>query len=365
MSWKFVLYDWAGLNLALFQAINTGTPPMLEPLATFFSLIGSYWTTPLTLLGLWGWSKSTADPARAQAVQTRLVHFGVAFPLALVAASILKLWLDFPRPPAVLGARAHVIGTAELHYSLPSGHATYTALVASALWPLLAWRGRLGVVGYAMLVGWSRVAAGMHFPADVLAGWTLGLGCSLLAGWLISFTAVQCGNRPLAPVWPWYGVAATAIAADQTAKIAIARTFVYGEQIEIAPFFNLVYVLNPGAAFSFLATAGGWQRYFFIALGLLVAMWLMRQLKQALPRLEALGYSLILGGALGNVADRVLRGQVVDFLDFHWLNMHWPAFNLADVEITAGVTLLVAHALFQSKSNKVDAHAIANYNHLK
>lgn len=347
MSWKFVLYDWAGLNFALFQTINTGTPPMLEPLATFFSLIGSYWTTPLTLLGLWAWSKSTADPARVRAVQARLVHFCVAFLLALVAASILKLWLDFPRPPAVLGAQVHVIGSAELHYSLPSGHATYAALVAAALWPLLGWRGRLGLIGYAALVGWSRMAAGMHFPADVLAGWGLGFGCVVLAERLVSLPAAARGKGPLAPVWLWYGVAVASIAADQAAKFAIVRTFGYGEQAEITPFFNLVHVLNPGAAFSFLAAAGGWQRYFFIALGLLVAMWLMRQLKQALPRLQALGYSLILGGALGNVADRVLRGQVVDFLDVHWQGTHWPAFNLADVGISIGAACLVLAATRQ------------------
>ncbi|WP_159330328.1 signal peptidase II, partial [Klebsiella pneumoniae] len=117
---------------------------------------------------------------------------------------------------------------------------------------------------------------------------------------------------------------------------AIIRTFAYGEQVEITPFFNLVHVLNPGAAFSFLANAGGWQRYFFITLGLAVSAWLGRMLCQQRPRLEAMGYSLILGGALGNVADRVLRGQVVDFLDFHWRLAHWPAFNLADVAITIG-----------------------------
>ena len=127
---------------------------------------------------------------------------------------------------------------------------------------------------------------------------------------------------------------------DQLAKFAITRTFAYGEQVEVTPFFNFVHVLNPGAAFSFLANAGGWQRYFFITLGLVVSAWLGRMLCQQLPRLEAMGYSLILGGALGNVADRVLRGQVVDFLDFHWRLAHWPAFNLADVAITIGALCL-------------------------
>ncbi|GAP38182.1 lipoprotein signal peptidase [Piscinibacter sakaiensis] len=102
-----------------------------------------------------------------------------------------------------------------------------------------------------------------------------------------------------------------------------------------------------------MAGASGWQRYFFITLGLLVAVWLIRQLKQTLPRFEAVGYSLILGGALGNVVDRLLRGQVVDFLDFHWQGMHWPAFNLADVAISIGVGCLIARFLeIRDKGNK-------------
>ena len=353
MSWKFVLYDWAGLNLALFQAINAGTPAVLWPLASLFSLIGSYWTAPLTVLGLWAWSKASSDPARVRLVRSRLLHFGVAFLLALAAASALKWWLDFPRPHAVLGAAVRVIGAVELHYSLPSGHATYAALVAAALWPLLAWRGRGCLLMYAALVGWSRMAAGMHFPGDVLAGWGLGLGCTVLSRWLISFATAARAKGLLAPALPWYGVAAAAVAADQAAKLSIERAFVYGKQVEITPFFNLVHVLNPGAAFSFLAGASGWQRYFFITLGLLVAVWLIRQLKQTLPRFEAVGYSLILGGALGNVVDRLLRGQVVDFLDFHWQGMHWPAFNLADVAISIGVGCLIARFLeIRDKGNK-------------
>lgn len=332
-----------------------------EPLATFFSLIGSYWTTPLTLLGLWAWSKSAADPARAQAVQARLLHFSVAFLLALAAASTLKLWLDFPRPPAVLGAQVHVIGTAELHYSLPSGHATYAALVAAALWPLLGWRGRLGLIGYAALVGWSRMAAGMHLPADVLAGWGLGFGCVVLAERLVSLPAEARCKGALAPVWLWYGAAAASFAADQATKFAIVRMFDYGERVEITSFFSLVYVLNPGAAFSFLAAAGGWQRYFFIVLGSAASVWLVHMLKRQLPRLEALGYSLILGGALGNVADRLWRGQVVDFLDLYWQHSHWPAFNMADVAITTGAFLLILNGLVKAKG--MDSATNENYNH--
>ena len=145
----------------------------------------------------------------------------------------------------------------------------------------------------------------------------------------------------------WYMVAIFVLMTDQLVKLTIVHTFTYGEQVEITSFFNLVYVLNPGAAFSFLADAGGWQRGFLILMGLVVSAWLMHTLYQRPPRLEALGYSLVLGGALGNVADRVLRGQVVDFVDFHWLHAHWPAFNLADVAIVSGTACLFAVVLVQ------------------
>ena len=254
-----------------------------------------------------------------------------------------------------------VIGGIERHYSLPSGHATYAALVVGALWPLIGRRGRIGLVLYAALVGWSRIAAGMHFPADVLAGWVLGLSCTALAGWLMPLAVPVWQSARRTSTWVWFAVAASAVMTDQLAKFAITRTFAYGEQVEVTPFFNFVHVLNPGAAFSFLANAGGWQRYFFITLGLVVSAWLGRMLCQQLPRLEAMGYSLILGGALGNVADRVLRGQVVDFLDFHWRLAHWPAFNLADVAITSGAALLIMQMLTQGKA--VDTGANGNYNH--
>ena len=356
MSWKFFLYDWGGLNVALFQAINAGTPTVLEPLASFFNLVaGNYWTAPLMLLAMWGWSKSAPDPMRADAIRYRLRVFSVAFALAFLAAALSKLWIDFPRPPAVLGDMVRVIGNVERHYSLPSGHSTYAALVVGALWPVIGRRGRIGLVLYAALVGWSRIAAGMHFPADVLAGWVLGLSCTALTGWLMRLAAPtwQSARRTSAWVWwGWYLVAASAVMTDQIAKFAITRAFAYGEQVEITPFFNLVHVLNPGAAFSFLASAGGWQRYFFIALALAVSAWLGRMLWQQRPRLEAMSYSLILGGALGNVVDRMLRGQVVDFLDFHWRQAHWPVFNLADVAISLGAFCLIYAAMSRNTVTK-------------
>lgn len=130
----------------------------------------------------------------------------------------------------------------------------------------------------------SREAGAIQLPGR-RAG-RLGAGLGLHRALAVADLVRHCGARKglLAPALPWYGVAAAAVAADQAAKLSIERAFVYGKQVEITPFFNLVHVLNPGAAFSFLAGASGWQRYFFITLGLLVAVWLIRQLKQTLPR---------------------------------------------------------------------------------
>ena len=177
MRWKALLYDWGGVNHALFHTINQATPAGLAPAVKLLGMAGSYWTAPLFALGVWWWMKSAGKPDRALLIRRQLARFGVAFALALLAAAFLKLLFDFPRPQAVFGAAVHVVGDAELHYSLPSGHSMYAALVAGTLWPLIGLRSRILLVAYVVLVGWSRVAAGMHFPADVLAGWALALGC--------------------------------------------------------------------------------------------------------------------------------------------------------------------------------------------
>ena len=141
---------------------------------------------------------------------------------------------------------------------------------------------------------------------------------------------------------PWLGVAVIVILADQLTKIAINKVFSYGEGRVITPFFNLVLVYNRGAAFSFLAMAGGWQRWAFTALGVIAAVVICYLLKRhSGQRLFCTALALIMGGALGNVIDRLLYGHVIDFLDFHVGGWHWPAFNLADSAITIGAVLLV------------------------
>lgn len=149
-----------------------------------------------------------------------------------------------------------------------------------------------------------------------------------------------------------YSLAGVVLLVDQSTKSAIAYGLEYAEQIRITSLFNLVHVRNEGAAFSFLANAGGWQRYFLITVALGVSIWLMRALRQRLPLYEAVGLSLILGGALGNVVDRILRGAVVDFLDFYWGSMHWPAFNMADVAIFLGVICLLTSSMIRTNPVK-------------
>lgn len=139
----------------------------------------------------------------------------------------------------------------------------------------------------------------------------------------------------------WFSLAFAVFAADQAAKSTIDATTPLGWSYPVTAFFNLVHVLNPGAAFSFLAGAGGWQRWFFLAIAVAASVWLIWMLRQPRPRSESLAFSLILGGALGNAVDRALRGHVIDYLDFHVAGWHWPAFNVADIAITLGAACLV------------------------
>lgn len=154
----------------------------------------------------------------------------------------------------------------------------------------------------------------------------------------------------------WWALALAVAALDQTAKLLVHNVMPYGQVIPIIDVFNLVHVWNTGAAFSFLADAGGWQRYFFIAIALGVSLWLALALRKRMPALQAAAYGLILGGALGNVLDRIGRGYVVDYLDVHWRHWHWPAFNLADVGITCGAALLLATAFRSSKAGTGREH---------
>jgi signal peptidase II len=141
----------------------------------------------------------------------------------------------------------------------------------------------------------------------------------------------------------WIWISALALVLDQASKIAVDSSMRLYESVAIMPFFNLTYVHNTGAAFSFLAQAGGWQRWLFAGLALVISVaitiWITR-LKQH-EVLLAVALSLVLGGAVGNLIDRVAYGYVIDFLDVYYKDWHWPAFNVADSAICIGVFLML------------------------
>ena len=146
-------------------------------------------------------------------------------------------------------------------------------------------------------------------------------------------------------------VAAVVILLDQLTKLWVFNTFAPGESIEVTPFFNLVLVFNPGAAFSFLAEHAGWQRWFFTAIALGISGWIVWQLRTLRPRaLFSFGLALIMGGALGNLIDRLWLGMVIDFIDLHVAGWHWPAFNVADSAVCVGAVLYV---LCQARKGEV------------
>jgi signal peptidase II len=146
--------------------------------------------------------------------------------------------------------------------------------------------------------------------------------------------------------WRWFVVAALVVAADQATKAMVLGRFSAGEGVVMTPYFNLVLVYNKGAAFSFLSDAPGWQTPLLVGFALVAMAVVAYMLVRSPGRLVlSVGLALILGGALGNVIDRLRFGQVVDFLDFHASGYHWPAFNVADSAITVGAVLLILDGL--------------------
>ena len=142
--------------------------------------------------------------------------------------------------------------------------------------------------------------------------------------------------------WRWFALAAAIVLADQVTKFVVLAWLAPGERREVTEFFNLVLVFNKGAAFSFLSQASGWQTPLLIAFALAAAV-IVSVLLVRSPgrRVLSAGLAMILGGALGNLIDRLVFGQVVDFLDFHAFGWHWPAFNVADSAITLGAATII------------------------
>lgn len=152
----------------------------------------------------------------------------------------------------------------------------------------------------------------------------------------------------------WLWLSFLAVVLDQGTKLAVDGTMQLYQSIQVLPYFNLTYVHNTGAAFSFLSQAGGWQRWFFaglaIAISIVITFWLARLQKHEV--LLAAALSLILGGAVGNLIDRLAYGYVIDFLDVYYRDWHWPAFNIADSAITVGVALMLAESFGLGKPKK-------------
>jgi len=147
---------------------------------------------------------------------------------------------------------------------------------------------------------------------------------------------------------PWLSLSAVVILADQLTKFAIRDSLTLSQRVHVLPFFDLTLIYNRGAAFSFLNSQSGWQRWFFTALGLIAALVIIYLLaRHGGQRMFAFALALILGGALGNVIDRIVYGHVVDFLLFYYGDWFFPAFNLADSAITVGAALLVLDELLR------------------
>lgn len=154
--------------------------------------------------------------------------------------------------------------------------------------------------------------------------------------------------------WLWLTLLLLII--DQLTKHWVAGTFEYGETLSVLPFFNLYYVHNTGAAFSFLADQGGWQRWFFTAIASIASIvflvWMAKTPKN--QRLLSIAFSLILSGAVGNLIDRAMLGYVIDFLDFYWGDSHFAAFNIADSVIFIGAALMIFESFTNQEASPED-----------
>ncbi len=160
-------------------------------------------------------------------------------------------------------------------------------------------------------------------------------------------------TRRNASLWPWLGIALAIVLVDQVTKTVIAGTMQLGDVRTITSFFDIVRAHNRGAAFSFLNDASGWQRWFFITLGAVAAVFIVWMLKRhGGQRLFGWALALILGGAVGNVIDRILHGHVIDFIQVHWHGAYFPAFNVADSAISIGAALLILDELLRVRRSR-------------
>jgi signal peptidase II len=172
--------------------------------------------------------------------------------------------------------------------------------------------------------------------------------------------AARAGARSGSGLALWLGLAALVVLADQFSKTLIVGAFELGDSRSVTSFFNLVRAHNPGAAFSFLAGAGGWQRWFFVGVGALASIFMVWMLRRhGDQRLFCFALAMVLGGAVGNVVDRLVHGHVVDFLQFRfdWLaplfpGGYFPSFNLADSAISLGAACLILDELLRVRRSR-------------
>lgn len=161
---------------------------------------------------------------------------------------------------------------------------------------------------------------------------------------------------PVPGWWRWLWLSLAVVALDLASKAWLARILVPGEAHDLTPFLRIVLVYNTGAAFSFLATAGGWQRWFFAAIAVAISVVLVVVLRRHRGHwLVAAALALVLGGALGNLWDRLTLGRVTDFVLLHAGEHSWPAFNVADSAITVGVAILIAESLWPKRTPAAEA----------
>ena len=166
-------------------------------------------------------------------------------------------------------------------------------------------------------------------------------------------TEQLANNKATAPLGRWLLLAAALIVLDQISKWYFELNFQFAERLNILPFFDFILVYNTGAAFSFLADHGGWQRWFFVALSIIASIVIVVLLRRnSTKTLFCLSLSLILAGAIGNLIDRLLLGHVIDFLLFYWGDNYFPAFNLADCCITVGAALLILDEIIRIRQDK-------------
>jgi len=203
---KALLYDWDGGNVWLFHAINGHPASWMDALMLVATGLGDSWNFPL-YLGVWlvtgwlAWHFGYADWSRRALLQAQ--RFTLGGVLTILLTSALKFGLDYPRPVAVLGpSGVRLLISPEAHHSLPSGHAAFVMLLAGSLWPVLAWPYRLGLILFTAWVGVSRIWLGAHFPADVLAGYAVGLTAAVAAAGIVRKTplATVAGKNHLSAI---------------------------------------------------------------------------------------------------------------------------------------------------------------------